>query len=70
MFYFTAQTGVWKLQPPKAPSNYYTYALPWSALGHVQLAVEHATVGSCGLEYSPAFLKWLRDNDQSPREVG
>ena len=63
IFYFTAQTGVWKLKKPKAPSNFYVYTLPWSALGKVQSAVRDAKVGSGGLEYHADFLHWLEHND-------
>lgn len=63
VFYFTAQTGVWKIKRPKAPSNYHAYVLPWSKLGKVQLAVESARVTGGGLEYDPEFLEWLEAND-------
>lgn len=63
IFYFTAQTGVWKIKKPKAPSNYYTYVLPWSKLGKVQSAIRDAKVVGGGLEYDPEFLKWLEAND-------
>jgi len=61
--YFTAQTGVWKLEAPKAPSNYHTYELLFSNLGKIQMAVGAADVGSSGLEYPKEFLKWLEEND-------
>jgi len=63
--YFTAQTGVWKLKPPKAPSNYHVYELMFSNLGKIQMAVGAAKVGSSGLEYPKEFLKWLKENDLS-----
>jgi len=63
VFYFTAQTGVWKLKKPKAPSNYYTYALPYSKLGKVQSAVRDAKVGTAGLVYDQEFIVWLEKND-------
>jgi len=61
--YFTPQTGVWKLKRSKAPSNYYTYRLPFKYLGRIQAAVRDAEIGSGGLEYPPEFLKWLEAND-------
>jgi len=63
VFYFTAQTGVWKLKRPKAPSNYYTYALPYAKLGKVQSAVRDAKVMGGGLVYPQEFVVWLEKND-------
>jgi hypothetical protein len=62
-FFFTAQTGVWKLKRPKAPSNYHTYELPYSTLGKVQSAVRDSKVMGGGLAYPQEFVVWLEKND-------
>ncbi len=63
-FYFVAQTGVWKLRRPLAPSNYHIYELPYAELARVQIAVRAARVTPDGLEYRPDFLWWLEHNDK------
>ena len=68
-FYFVAQTGVWKLRPPLAPSNYHIYRLPYAQLARVQVAVRDAEVGPNGLEYHADFLHWLEHNDKGERHA-
>jgi len=67
VFYFQAQTGIWKIKKSAIPSNFYTYTLPFKSLARVQLAVDAATVGSGGLEYPADFLAWLEANDQGDK---
>lgn len=67
VFYFQAQTGLWKVKKSALPSNYHTYALPFTLLGKVQLAVNAATVGTGGLVYEDGFLRWCAANDQGDK---
>lgn len=63
-FYFVAQTGVWKLCRPLAPSNFHVYQLPYAQLAKVQAAVRDADVAPEGLVYPQEFVVWLERNDK------
>ena len=62
MFYFEAQTGLLREEPP-AHSNFHNYKLPDHARERVEDALANATEGSGGLVYTKKFLKWLQDNE-------
>lgn len=66
-FYFTAQTGVIRNDPPAAPSNFHVYRLANTPENHARVwaAVDCARYGSAGLEYSAGFLAWLDEHDES-----
>lgn len=66
-FYFEAQTGIIRDQPP-AVSNFYQYRLPGWVRGLVESAVESAEVGPGGLNYTaPGFLARLKEWEEIAR---